>query len=132
ARNDDDAVEIAGRAERFEHLFKHQAGKALPPLGREQLVQALFRIDRGFDWKQAEDHASAATTALASAFFRAIPVMIVSVTTARIPNFSTAAAWPASARSSTNTSAKSRYNSATPSAETRIPKLFIIRAAGPF
>ena len=65
-------------------------------------------------------------------FSRRVPVMIVSVTTARIPNFSTAAACFASTVSSTKTSTKSRYNSATPKADTRIPRLFIIRAAGPF
>ena len=50
-----DAVEIAGGAEGFEHLFVHQAGQALPAVGREKLPQALFRVDRRFYGEQSKD-----------------------------------------------------------------------------
>ena len=120
-------------AQSGEDFIEHGAGQPFPLPRREEAAEALLGVLRRFHRQQREDHIRSTdlSTPRASAFFCAVPVMIVFVTTARIPSFSTAGARGLSARSRTNTSTRPRYNRATPSAETSMPMPRIISAAGP-
>src|SRR5580704_3731092 len=81
AGDHDHAVDPAGRAKLFEDVLIHEACEPLTLIGRENAAQSLLGVVQGFDGQQSEDHFNIAVSATrASARFRAMLVMMVSVT----------------------------------------------------